>query len=146
MFRGSATAKIDERGRLKVPTDFRRILEDRYGPDVFVTSFQGKSTLLFPLSVWEGIEQRLAKLPSTHQLKRRFVARVSYYGQQARLDSQARIVIPPILRESAEMSGEVLVFGSIDHLEIWNRKRFESRLEREPREEDEFDVLSEDGV
>ena len=146
MFRGSAPAKIDESGRLKVPTDFRRILVDRYGPEVFVTSVVGTSTLLYPLSVWDKIEKRLASMPSTHRARKRFVERVSYYGQQARLDAQGRIVIPQLLRESAEMSGDVLVFGSLDHLEIWNRELFESRLEAEPFTDDDFELLSESGI
>lgn len=146
MFRGSAPAKIDERGRLKVPTDFRRILEDRYGPDVFVTSVQGTSTLLYPLAVWDDLEQRLSELPSTHRVKRRFIERVGYYGQQTRLDSQARIVIPQILRESARMLGDVLVFGSLDHLEIWNRELFESKLDQDPFTDDDYESLSEGGI
>lgn len=146
MFRGSAIAKIDDRGRLKVPTDFRRILEDRYGPEVFVTSVQGLSTLLYPISVWDEIEQKLAALPSTSRARKRYVERVSYYGQQGRLDSQARIVIPPILRNTAGMEGEVLVFGSIDHLEIWNREAFESKLADDPFSDEDFAALADGGI
>jgi MraZ protein len=146
MFRGSAPAKIDESGRLKVPTDFKRAFQDRYGPEVFVTSVQGSSTLLYPLSVWSEIESRLASLPSTHRVKRRFLERISYFGQQGRLDAQGRIVIPQILREHASMVGDVIVFGSIDHLEVWNRELFESKLEGEPFTDDDFESLSESGI
>src|SRR5436309_2807527 len=62
MFRGSAPAKIDDKGRLKIPTDFRRYLEERYGLDLFVTSVQGDSALLYPLPVWEEIEAHLPVL------------------------------------------------------------------------------------
>ena len=65
MFRGSAPAKIDDKGRLKVPTGFRRTLEDRYGREVFTTSVTGDSVLVYPLVVWEVLEERLAALPST---------------------------------------------------------------------------------
>ena len=146
MFRGSAPAKIDESGRLKVPTDFKRTFKDRYGPEVFVTSIQGRSTLLYPLSVWNEIETRLAEMPSTHRVKRRFMERISYFGQQGRLDAQARIVIPQLLRESAQMVGDVIVFGSIDHLEVWNRQLFETKLEQEPFTDEDFESLSESGI
>lgn len=146
MFRGSAPAKIDDKGRLKIPTDFRRTLEDRYGPEVFVTSVQGDFTLLYPLKVWDAIEERLVAMPSTHGVRRRYMERVSYYGQQTRLDGQGRIVVPAILRQSAEMEGEVLVFGSIDHLEIWNRQAFESKLVREPFSDEDFESLSQSGI
>src|SRR5690348_2286926 len=108
MFRGSAPAKIDDKGRLKIPTDFRRDLEERYGPDLFVTSVQGDSALIYPLSVWEEIEARLQSMPSTDRTKTRYLERVSYFGQQLRLDVQGRIVIPQILRESAGMTGDVV--------------------------------------
>ncbi|HVR30894.1 MAG TPA: division/cell wall cluster transcriptional repressor MraZ [Thermoanaerobaculia bacterium] len=141
-FRGSAPAKIDDRGRLKVPTDFRRALEEAYGADVFVTSVHGDSTLLYPLAVWDDIEQQLSRLPRTLSAKRRFLERVSYYGQQGKLDSQGRIVIPPLLRDSARMVGEVVVLGMQDHLEVWNRELFERRLAAEPMTDEDLDALS----
>jgi MraZ protein len=146
MFRGSAPAKIDEKGRLKVPTDFRRVVEERYGLELFVTSIRGESALLYPLPVWEEIESRLAAMPSTDRTKARFLERASYYGQQVRLDGQGRIVIPQILRDSAGMNGEVVVSAQLDHLVVWNRERFEKRLEEQPFTEEDFQVLSERGI
>jgi MraZ protein len=146
MFRGSASTKIDEKGRLKVPTTFRRQLEERYGRDVFITSVLGDSVLLYPLSVWEEIEDRLAALPSTNRTKQRFLERVSYYGQQGQLDRQGRVVIPPLLRDSADMAGEVVVNARLDHLEIWNRKRLKARFTDEPFTDEDFEYLSEKGI
>jgi MraZ protein len=146
MFRGSAPTKIDDKGRLKVPTDFRRHLEDTYGPDLFVTSVEGDSALLYPLPVWERIEERLAAMPSTDQAKSRYLERVSYFGQQARLDAQGRLVVPPILRESAGIAGEVVVSARIDHLVVWNRERFEARLKAAPITAEDYRVLSERGI
>jgi MraZ protein len=146
MFRGSAPAKIDEKGRLKIPTDFRRVVEERYGPDLFVTSIQGESALVYPLPVWEEIEGRLAAMPSTDRTKARFLERVSYFGQQVRLDIQGRILIPQILRESAGMNGDVVVSAHLDHLVVWNRDRFVARLDEQPFTEDDFRALSERGI
>lgn len=145
--RGSAPAKIDDKGRLKVPTHFRRAIEDRWGPEVFVTSILGDSALIYPLLVWEEIEAKLLALPSTDRSKVRYLERVSYYGQEARLDTQGRMLIPPILREKAGMTGEeVVVSAQIDHLVVWNRERFERRLDDEPITEDDFRALSERGI
>ncbi len=146
MFRGSASAKIDDKGRLKIPTDLRRHFQDQYGKDVFLTSVLGTSVMVYPLPVWEEIEARLAALPSTDRTKQRFLERVSYYGQQSRLDGQGRVVIPPILRESAGMSGEVVVSSRLDHLEVWNRGRLESKFDDEPFGDDDFAYLSERGI
>ncbi len=146
MFRGSAPTKIDSKGRLKVPTEFRRILEERYGSEVFITSVAGQSAFLYPLPVWEEIEQRLLQVPTANRAKHRYLERVNYFGNQLRLDSQGRVVVPQILRESAEMVGEVVVSGRIEHLEIWNRERFDQKLSDEPFSEDDYQALAELGV
>ena len=146
MFRGSAVATIDEKGRLKVPTDFRRALEDRFGAEFFITSVAGDHALVYPLPVWEEIEGRLASLPATDRVKERYLERVSYYGQQARLDGQGRLLVPTILRSSATMSGEVVVSARIDHLVVWNRERFEKRLAEHPFTDDDFSLLAEKGI
>lgn len=146
MFRGSAPAKIDDKGRLKIPTGFRRTLEERYGKEVFLTSVIGDSVQLYPLAVWEEFEQRLATLPSTDRTKRRYLERVAYYGQQAQLDAQGRVVVPPILRESADMQGEVVVAGRLDHFEVWNHDRLLERFREEPFGDEDFEYLSDRGI
>lgn len=146
MFRGSSPTKIDDKGRLKVPTAFKRQLEERYGREVYITSVYGDSVLLYPLSVWEEIEDRLAALPSTDRTRRRFLERVSYYGQQGQLDGQGRIVIPPLLRDSARMVGEVVVSARLDHLEIWNLERLQARFAEQPFTDEDFAYLSEKGI
>ena len=146
MFRGSASTRIDDKGRLKVPTAFRRLLEERFGPDVFITSVAGDSALIYPLRVWEQFEERLAALPATDRVRRRYLERVAYYGQQGRLDSQGRVNVPALLRDSAAMSGEVVVSGRLDHFEVWNHERLQARFKKEPFLEEEFQYLSERGV
>lgn len=146
MFRGSAPAKIDDKGRLKIPTDFRGHLEERFGLDVFVTSIHGDSALVYPLAVWEELEARLAAMPSTHQATQRFLQQVNYFGQQTRLDDQGRLVMPKILRDKAEIVGEVMVAGHLNHLVVWNRERLESRLQAAPLTEDDFKALAELGI
>ncbi len=111
-----------------------------------MTSVLGTSVLVYPLQVWEEIEARLAALPSTDRTKQRFLERVSYYGQQSRLDGQGRVVIPPILRDSADMDGEVVVSARLDHLEVWNRANLETKFSEEPFGDDDFAYLSEKGI
>src|SRR5262245_7557720 len=146
MFRGSSPARIDEKGRLKVPTDFRRFVEERYGRDLFVTSVLGDCARRYPLPVWEEIEAKLQTMPSADPAKQRFLERTSYYGQQVRLDEQGRLVLPQILRESAGMSGDVVVMAQIDHLIVWNHDRFLARLDRQPFSEEDFRALAERGI
>lgn len=142
--RGSAPARIDDKGRLKIPTAFRSIQQQ--GPDVFVTSLTGESVRIYPMSAWLDIERRLLEMPGSHPARLKFLDRVNYYGQTSELDAQGRIVIPAHLRESASMVGDVRVFGRISYLEVWNDQRFLQKLQREAWTDDDGLRLSEHGI
>jgi MraZ protein len=62
------------------------------------------------------------------------------------MDAQGRVVLPPILRESAAMTGEVVVSTRLDYLEVWNLDRLDSRFSQEPFSEEDFAYLSEKGI
>lgn len=144
--RGSAPARIDEKGRLKVPTIFRGVISDHKGADVFVTSVEGTSVRIYPMPVWEEIEDRLSKMPNSHPSRLKFLDRVNYYGQAGELDGQGRVVIPAALRESAAIIGDVRVFGRINYLEVWNEERFAARLAQQPWTDDDGIRLAEHGI
>jgi len=144
--RGSAPARIDDKGRLKVPTIFRGVIHDQQGPDVFVTSVAGESVLIYPMSVWLAIEQKLSQMPNNHPSRLKFLDRVNYYGQTGELDGQGRVVIPPALRDSAAIVGDVRVFGRINYLEVWNQDRFIQRLQQQPWTDDDGLRLSDHGI
>lgn len=132
MLRGNAPATIDEKGRLKVPALFRSEIEDTWGSDFYVTSVLGECVRIYPLTVWQDIERRLAELPTLNPAKRRFLNRTNYYGQLASMDKQGRLLIQTMLRESARMVGEVAVLGYLNYLEVWNNERFKERLDQDP--------------
>ncbi|PYS04698.1 MAG: division/cell wall cluster transcriptional repressor MraZ [Acidobacteria bacterium] len=146
MLRGNAPATIDEKGRLKIPSIFRADIDESWGSDFYVTSLSGESVLVYPLPVWQEIEERLAKLPSLNPTKKKFLDRTNYYGQLTSTDKSGRILIPPLLRESAEMTGEVAVLGYLDHLDVWNHKRFLGRIKDQPFTEDDHETLSKLGI
>lgn len=144
--RGNAPAKIDEKGRLKIPTGFRSVVEARHGRDVFVTSLTGESVRIYPMPVWVEIERKLAQIPTTHPSRLRFFSRVNYYGQATDLDNQGRVLIPQRLRESAGMAGDVDVFGQYDHLEVWNHERFVAKLANDPFTDEDARALAQFGI
>ncbi len=144
--RGSASARIDNKGRLKMPASFRGSLQSQNGPEVFVTSLTGECVRIYPLSTWVDIEHRLSKMPANHPSRLKFLDRVNYYGQSGELDQQGRVVIPAHLREGASIIGEVRVFGRIDYLEVWNEELFVQKLKRDPWIDDDGLRLSEHGI
>ena len=125
---------------------FRGVIHDQHGADVFVTSVTGESVLIYPMPVWLEIEQKLSKMASTHPSRLKYLDRVNYYGQEGELDSQGRVVIPPHLRESASIIGEVRVFGRINYIEVWNAQRFAQKLQLGPWTDEDALRLSEQGI
>lgn len=146
MLRGNFSAKIDDKGRLKIPNTFRVLIEDQHGAQLFVTSLSGESVRIYPMSIWITIESKLARVPSTHPSRLKFFDRVSFFGQPAEFDSQGRVLIHSRLREWAAMTGEVDVFGQYDYLDIWNHERFVSKLQREPYTDDDARALADYGI
>jgi MraZ protein len=143
MLRGNYQAMVDEKGRLKIPADFLAELR-KSGSKFYVTSSRGDRAQIFPMKKWEEIEAKLAKLSSNNQARQKFLARTNYYGQVVEVDGQGRILIPPVLRESAEMKGEVDIQGQLTYLEVWNHARFLEQLNRNPitaEDEKALDVL-----
>ena len=130
--RGSSPTRIDDKGRLKVPTMVRGVIQDQHGADVFVTSLTGECVRIYPLATWLEIERKLLQIPGSLPARLKYLDRVNYYGQTGELDAQGRVVIPAHLRESASIVGDVRVFRRIDHLEVWNQERFLQKLYREP--------------
>ena len=141
-FRGSAPARVDEKGRLKVPNVFRAQIEEAFGPEIFVTSIHGRNVLLYPLAIWRALEEKLAALPAMHRAKNKFLERVNYYGQDAALDGQGRILIPQILRDAAKLPADVVVTGNIDHLVVSDRGALAGRLATEEFTPEDYDELS----
>jgi MraZ protein len=146
VLRGNAPAKIDDKGRLKVPNGFRAVMQQMYGRDVFVTSLSGESVRIYPMPVWHEVEAKLGRMPSSHPSRLRFLDRVNYFGQVADIDVQGRVLIHQRLRESASMTGEVDVLGQFDYLDVWNHERFVAKLQREPFGDDDARALAEFGI
>lgn len=147
MLRGSYTARIDDKGRLKIPNAFKALVEDQHGATgLYITSLTGDSVRIYPMSVWLAVEQRLTKMPSSHPARAKFLDRVNYFGQVGEFDAQGRVLIPTRLRESAGMAGDVDVLGVAEFLEVWNHERFVTKLQREPFTDDDARALAEHGI
>jgi MraZ protein len=146
VLRGNHAAKIDEKGRLKIPNAFRALIEEKHGTELFVTSLTGEYVRVYPLPVWLALEERLARMPSTHPARLKYLDRVNYFGQTAGIDSQGRVVIHQRLRESAGMAGEVDVLGQYDYVDVWNHERFLSKMQRDPFTDDDGKALAGFGI
>ena len=129
MFRGNHPTRVDEKGRLKVPAEFKRVIDEKYGQQFYITSFDGKVAQVYPFEEWERIEQKLAGLSTFNPTKKKFLDRVNYWGQQVEMDGQGRLLMPQLLRDAAQIKGEVAVTGQLTHLVVRNLELYRKEID-----------------
>ena len=145
MFRGNAPTRVDEKGRLKVPAEFKRVIDEKYGEKFYITSIDGKVAQIYPFEEWERIEQKLAGLSNFNPTKKKFLTRTNYYGQVVEMDGQGRVLLPQLLREEAGLKGDVAVLGYLNHLEVQNMEAVRKDV-AEPFTDDDTKSLDELGI
>ncbi|MBI4482476.1 MAG: division/cell wall cluster transcriptional repressor MraZ [Acidobacteria bacterium] len=143
MLIGNQPAKIDAKGRIKIPASFRKYVADKYGNDLYITSLTGDSVLIYPLPEWIGVTQKLEAPPRLLPEKQKYLRITNYYGQLGTMDAQGRVVIQPHLRERAQMNGEVVaVMGHLTYLEVWNNEKFSQLLHAHPFTDEDAEKLA----
>jgi MraZ protein len=140
MLRGNYPARIDDKGRLKVPVLFKEELERSYKGEFWVTSPDGQFAWIYPMEEWTRIEERLLTNPSAN-LRRKFLDRANYYGQVVKWDLQGRILIPSVLREEAQIKGNVAVIGQLTYLTVRNNERYLAEIKENPITPEDLDAL-----
>jgi MraZ protein len=143
--RGNYPAKVDEKGRLKIPASFLEELKE-FGNVFYITSPNGETARIYPMKVWNEIEDKLAKLPSTNKAKRKFLLRTSYFGQVVEMDAQGRVLMPSVLRDKAQAKGDVAVLGALDYLEVINNARALDQMDKDPYTDEDDKVLGDLGI
>ena len=137
MFRGNHPPRVDEKGRLKVPAEFKRVIDEKYGTQFYITSLDGKVAQIYPFEEWERIEQKLAVLSNFNPTKKKFLTLTNYWGQVVEMDHQGRLLLPQLLRESAQLKGEVAVMGYLNRLEVQGMEDVRREVEQGFTPEDE---------
>ena len=146
MFRGNHPTRVDEKGRLKVPAEFKRVVDEKYGNQFYITSLDGTSALVYPFEEWQRLEEKLAKLSSFNPTKKKFLNRTNYYGQVVEMDAQGRLLMPALVRDAGDIKGDVAVLGQLTHLEVRNLEGFRKEIEQNPFTAEDEKTLDELGI
>jgi MraZ protein len=145
MFRGNHPTRVDEKGRLKVPAEFKRVIDEKYAQRFYITSVDGIAAQIYPFEEWERIEQKLASLSTFNPTKKKFLTRTNYYGQVVEMDGQGRLLVPQILRELAGIRGDVAVLGNLTYLEVRNMEALDKEIQ-EPFTDEDIKTLDDLGI
>jgi len=147
MLDGSFTVRVDDKGRVKLPSEFRRQIQEKFGDGgYYVTSVRGDCALIYPERAWADVLQKLSAQPPSRVAVRKYRRATSFYGQPAGIDPQGRVLIHPRLRNDAGIEDEVVILGQQNHVEVWNLKKFKEALQSDPLNTEDEDFLASLGV
>ena len=139
MFRGIHSINLDPKGRLAVPTRYRdRLQLDASGQLIVTIDTESACLLLYPLPEWEIIEAKIQSLPSFNAQARRIQRLLIGHATELELDGSGRILLPPLLRDYAQIDKKVMLIGQGKKFEIWNESTW--CQERELWLQSELDV------
>ncbi len=142
-FRGSYELKMDDRGRIKIPAKYLSTLQEQYGSDLYITSVNGDRVFLYPIRVWEAIEERIERMSVRAPEVDEYITRTSFWGNEGEVDNRGRLLVPPELRASCKLTnGNLRVFGKIDHMVIWNEELFREKALSGEFTEDKLQMVS----
>jgi MraZ protein len=150
MFFGSVQTRVDEKGRLKLPANVKRDLDE--GQKFFITSEDGKRAQLYPWKEWERRVDWMMKMGPSHPVRVRFDNATALYGGEAEMDNQGRVMLPSRLRVKAKlMNEEVSIIGKFlkkkeaeypGYLEVMNDADFVAEVESAPITDEDRLVMS----
>ncbi|MGE3537491.1 MAG: division/cell wall cluster transcriptional repressor MraZ [Candidatus Tectimicrobiota bacterium] len=127
MLLGEYHLTLDDKGRLSVPASLRHTLHELYAPDdatLVVTKFFENCLVLYPKAEWLTIQKQLLDLPNEGSA-RAFMRQFCASANVCALDRQGRVLIPPKLRQYADIDGDALMIGMVRKLELWSPRRWE---------------------
>ena len=138
MYRGANLLTVDVKGRVAMPARYRQSLLDTSGGQMVITANPSHCLLLYPLPAWLELEQKLMKLPDVDKqsvgLKRLLVG----HATEVEMDKQGRLLLPPVLRDFAQLTREAMLVGRINSFELWDEAAWN-------KQRDEFLAATRDG-
>jgi len=138
VFRGIHQVSVDVKGRMSLPARLRDDLAQYDEEGVVVTIDPvSRCLLLYPLSEWELIQQKLDKLPTFQPQARRLQRLLVGHATDLEVDKVGRILLPAPLREFARLDKKLTILGQGKKLEIWSQEEWEAQRE---------DYLSQDAL
>ena len=127
MFRGAQKVTLDDQGRMVLPTRHRQRALERGEGKLVITVDIAQCLLIYPLPDWEQIERKLMSLPTLHERTRRLQRLMVGHATELELDGQGRLLVPPELREFAQLARHAMLIGQGNRLELWDEARWNER-------------------
>ncbi len=144
-YSGNPKTKLDERGRLKMPAEFKAFTERKYGKGFnafYITSMDGESAEIYPMPEWLERQKKIFAMPQSSAARKMLLMRYNLYGDRADMDPQGRMQIPEELRKKADLSGDVKVSGEGNLLRVTSLSRLRENVDGSGFTPEQLDSLS----
>jgi len=148
-FIGNPKTKLDDRGRLKMPAEFKAFIEKKYGKDFtsfYITSREGTDAEVYPMPEWQQHLARIFAIPKSNPARKKLLDRYNLYGDRAEMDPQGRLLMPEELRSAGLVGVEVKVAGEGSFLRVTSLKVLRESVTANPLTAQEEDSLAGYGV
>ncbi|MFZ2446773.1 MAG: division/cell wall cluster transcriptional repressor MraZ [Syntrophobacteraceae bacterium] len=130
-FRGRSIHRLDAKGRLRIPTKFREVLQNHYTDALIIAQFGEEYLAAYPPEKWDEIESKAMRLSEVQPEHRSFLRRFVSSAEECEFDNQGRILIPPMLRDEVGLDQEVVLAGVLSNFEIWDKATWDVQAERD---------------
>lgn len=139
MFRGRFEHIVDSKGRVSIPAKFRELLAEKYDDRVILTNFD-RCLVAYPYEEWRVLEERVGSLSMVKKEVKAFQRFFISGATECPIDKLGRILVPPTLRDYAQLGRNVVFAGMLRKFEIWSKERW---LEEIKRSEVDFEGMGE---
>lgn len=130
MFRGASAINLDTKGRIAIPKRYRETLHVEFNSQLVITvDFQSACLLLYPLEAWKKIEAKLLQLSDTQGPERAMKRLLLGYAHECELDSNGRLLLPPPLRQYANLDKHAMLVGQLNKFELWDEAAWQQQIE-----------------
>lgn len=123
MFRGRFEHGIDTKGRLSIPSRFREVLSTHYDERLVITNFDN-CLWAYPVKEWEAVEEKIAALPQFKEEVKALLRVFVSGATECPIDRAGRILLPPVLRDYAGITRDLVLVGTLRRIEIWSQERW----------------------
>ncbi len=141
MFQGNCPTRLDEKGRLKIPANFKHVIDKECDGQFYITSTDGAVIKVYPRAAWEQFKAKVLNGAGSYQKQQKFLELTSYYGQMVEMDTQGRLTVADWLREKFRLAGDVYILGMTDHMQIRLKDELDQKMASAAITLDEMDEL-----
>jgi len=144
-FSGNPKTRMDERGRLKLPAEFKAFVEKKYGKGFnafYITSRDGVTAEIYPMPEWQQHLAKIFKMPQSLPARQKLLDRYNLYGDRVDMDPQGRLLFPEELRNEGVLAGDVKVSGEGKFLRVTSLKKLRESVKETPLTALELDALT----